>query len=337
MSAGNQRSSNQARTAFTGVTIATKAANFTLTANDNEFQEITLTGAGRDCTLPAYADSVARKFSIKNVSASALDITVKDAAAATVGVIGQNETGVLCCNGTAWTISVTPSGGSGDAYALLGGTQTFTGVNTMSAANVITHANTGLKVLDSGGDHATTIVQNSNEAANRTLNIPALGGNDTLATLGAANTFTATNTFSGACTVSTADLLTNGGVIVPTVEPVRFTIFPHATQTTYTLLNNRAVGWTVVGITVVPDLAQGGALTATIVKATANAAPSAGTTPMHAANAIDCNATANTSQVITLTATGADLVLAATDKIGIVFSAALTTGILSGTIWMKRS
>ncbi len=134
-----------------------------------------------------------------------------------------------------------------------------------------------------------------------------------------------------------ADGVRSGGVIVPTVEPIRFTIGPHATQTTYTLLNNRAVGWTVVGITVVPDLAQGGALTATIVKATANAAPASGTTPMHTANAIDCNATANASQVISLTATAADLVLAATDKIGIVFNAALTTGILSGTVWVKRT
>lgn len=261
------------RTAYTGHTATTATANVTLTNLSNEYQQITCSGGARTVTLPAYASSVGQKFCIANTSATALDITVADAAAVTVTTIGQNETGFFVSNGTTWMAVVTPSGSGTDGYALLG----------------------------------------------------------------AANTFTAANTFSSTVAVSTADALTEGGVIVPTVEPIRFTIGPHATQTTYTLLNNRSVGWTVVGITVVPDLAQGGALTATIVKATANAAPASGTTPMHTANAIDCNATANTSQVITLTATGADLVLAATDKIGIVFSAALTTGILSGTVWVKRS
>lgn len=337
MSQGNLRSSLQSKTAYSGFTATTAASNITLTNMSNEYQQVTCSGGARTVTLPAYASSVGQKFCIANTSATALAITVNDAASVLVCTIGKDETAFLVSDGSSWMSVVTPSGSGSDAYALLGADQTFTGVNTMSGANVITHANTGLKVLDTSADHATTIKQNSNEAANRIANIPALGADDTFAMIGQAQTFSAANTFGSTVAVSTADALTNAGVIVPTVEPVRFTIFPHATQTTYTLLNNRSVAWTVVGITVVPDLAQGGALTATIVKATANAAPSAGTTPMHTANAIDCNATANTSQVITLTATAADLALAATDKIGIVFSAALTTGILSGTIWMKRT
>lgn len=325
------------RTAYTGYTATTATSNVTLTNLSNEFQKITCSGGARTVTLPAYASSVAQKFCIANTSATALDITVNDAAAVLVCTIGQNETALLCSDGTAWFSTVFASGSGGGAVAYLADTQTFTGVNTMSGANIITHANTGLKVLDTSADHNTTIKQNSNEAANRIANIPALGADDTFAMIGQAQTFSAAQTFGSTVAVSTADALTNGGVIVPTVEPVRFTIMPHATQTTYTIFNNRAVGWTVVGITVVPDLAQGGALTATLVKATVNAAPASGTTPLHTANAIDCNATANTSQVITLTATGADLVLAATDKIGIVFNAALTTGILSGTVWIRRS
>lgn len=326
------------RTAYTGFTAATITATRTLTALSNEYQDVTCSGGGRTVKLPAYANSLGKKFCIKNSSASALDISVTDAADVAVVTIGQNETGFLVSNGTTWMSVVVATGSSTDAVAYLAATQTFTGVNTMSGANVITHANTGLIVYDTGADHTTTIKQNSNEAASRIAKIPALGADDTFAMIGQAQTFSALNTFStGGIAVTTADQLTVGAVIVPAVEPIRFTVMPHASAVTYTLLDNRAVGWTVVGITVVPDLAQGGALTATIVKATVNGTPASATTPMHTANAIDCNATANTSQVITLTGTGADLVLAATDKIGIVFNAALTTGILSGTVWVKRS
>lgn len=81
-------------------------------------------------------------------------------------------------------------------YVTIATAQTVTGVKTMSGANVITHANTGLRLLDTAGDHYTSVVQNSNEGANRTLNIPALGADDTLATLGTAQTFTGAKTFA---------------------------------------------------------------------------------------------------------------------------------------------
>lgn len=210
-----------------------------------------------------------------------------------------------------------------------------------AVVSIIDNTAAALAFKQGSNSYITLVTTDSSEAITLHKNTTASG---TLTSTGA---FTASSTSAlnddvtvasnKALAVTTADKLTVGGVIIPQTETVRFTIMPHASQTTYTIFNNRAVGWTVTGITVVPDLAQGGALTATLVKATVNAAPSSGTTPLHTANAIDCNATANTSQVITLTATGADLILAATDKIGIVFSAALTTGILSGTITLKRS
>jgi hypothetical protein len=74
-------------------------------------------------------------------------------------------------------------------------TQTITGVKTMSGANVITHAPTGLKLQDSNASHVVTIAA-GDEAANRTLSIPVLGGADTIATLGTAQTVTGQKTFA---------------------------------------------------------------------------------------------------------------------------------------------
>ena len=86
----------------------------------------------------------------------------------------------------------------------------------------------------------------------------------------------------------------------------------------------------------VPSTVAGGALTGTIVKAVSTATPVKTTTPMHAADALDFNATAYTVQVPALTATGADLQLAAGDRIGIDFSGALTAGRATVAITMKR-
>lgn len=112
-------------------------------------------------------------------------------------------------------------------------------------------------------------------------------------------------------------------------------ILPHASLTEQNLLVAREA-LQVLSIDVVPDLVQGGALTGTVVKASGTTAPAAGTTPMHTANAINFNATANTVQSIALTATEADLVLAAGDRIGLDLSAALTTGRAVITIRLRR-
>ena len=125
--------------------------------------------------------------------------------------------------------------------------------------------------------------------------------------------------------VTTADKLTVGGVIVPATLYENFRVGPHATVTEYDLMiAHRALQ--VTGIQVVPSTLQGGALTATVVKATGTATPVKTTTPMHTADAIDLNAGAYTLQTITLTATGADLILAAGERISIDYSAALTAG-----------
>lgn len=134
--------------------------------------------------------------------------------------------------------------------------------------------------------------------------------------------------------VTTADKLTVGGTIVPATIYESFRVGPHATVTEYDLMiAHRAI--TVTGIQVVPSTLQGGALTATICKCTGTAAPANGTTPMHTANAIDLNAGAYTVQTISLTGTAADLTLAAGNRIGIDYSAALTAGHAVVTIAYK--
>lgn len=134
--------------------------------------------------------------------------------------------------------------------------------------------------------------------------------------------------------VTSADKLTLGGVIVPAIMYWNFQIKPFATVTEYDLaVIKRAIQ--VVSIDVVPSTLQGGALTATIVKASGTSAPANGTTPLHTANSINLNTGAYTNQSVTLTATTADLIFAAGDRLGIDFSAAYTAGHAALTVGVK--
>lgn len=141
---------------------------------------------------------------------------------------------------------------------------------------------------------------------------------------------------TGAAAVGTADLLTVGGVIVPQTMIVPFIIGPHATLLTRTLFYAQTDGWTVTGVVANMDLVDDTAITASICKVTGNNVAVAATTPLHTGT-INCQTTAGTPQVLTLTSTGADLVLAATNKIGIIFSGAMDVGAISGWIKLKRS
>lgn len=108
-----------------------------------------------------------------------------------------------------------------------------------------------------------------------------------------------------------------------------------AGKTIYNLFVARR-GYTITSIDYVPDVAQGGALTACVVKATGTATPSTGTTPMQSSTTgINLNGTAHTVQSIALTATAADLVLAAGNRIALVLSGAMTTG--SGVLTIRMT
>jgi len=106
----------------------------------------------------------------------------------------------------------------------------------------------------------------------------------------------------------------------------------HATKTIHNIFTARRA-LRVLSIEYTPDIAQGGALTATVVKATGTATPASGTTPMHTAAGIDLNATAHTVQPITLSSTVADLALVAGERISFVESGAMTVG--SGNVSIR--
>jgi hypothetical protein len=134
--------------------------------------------------------------------------------------------------------------------------------------------------------------------------------------------------------VADADGLTVNGVIVPAIQYMNFQLKPFATVTEYDLaVIKRALQ--VVSIDVVPSTLQGGALTATIVKAASTDTPVKTTTPLHTADSINLNSGAYTNQSVTLTATAADLVFAAGNRIAIDFSAAYTAGHAALTIGYK--
>ena len=136
--------------------------------------------------------------------------------------------------------------------------------------------------------------------------------------------------------VSKAGVLSLNSQIVPDAEIlVSETISLHASKVVYNLFVARDA-WQVTNIDFVPDIAQGGALTGTVVKAVGTATPASATTPMHTADAINLNATAHTVQAITLSVTTADLQLAAGNRIGFVLNAALTVGSGLLTIRGKR-
>lgn len=91
------------------------------------------------------------------------------------------------------------------------------GVNTMVGANVIDHAPTGLRVYDSNSSNVITIAA-GDESNDRTVSLPVLGGNKTLALIDLAQTFTAIQTFSAGIVfpvvarTATADGLTTGTI-----------------------------------------------------------------------------------------------------------------------------
>jgi len=123
---------------------------------------------------------------------------------------------------------------------------------------------------------------------------------------------------------------------VPAVrETISFPVGLHATKVLYNMYV-ASVPVRVVSLKYTPDIVQGGALTATIVKATGTATPASATTPMHTAGAIDLNATAHTVQPLTLSSTVADLALVAGERIGFVESGAMTVGSGTVTISVER-
>lgn len=158
-------------------------------------------------------------------------------------------------------------------------------------------------------------------------------------------TASGTNTL-GSTTISTAktlavtdaDALTEAGIILPKTLQIVVTLQAHASLKTRNLFYATA-GYTITSIVYEPEVAEGtGSVVCTVCKVTGNNVAVAATTPMCTAFAV--TGTAGTPVVATLTGTAADLVLAATNKIGCIFTGGdefLDTGSGRLHITMKRS
>lgn len=88
----------------------TLSGNVTLTTDSPPLQFLDPGGSGRTITLPAEADSNGLKFFIVNEADAVEDLTVQDDSPATVGIIGQNEIGILLCDGVTWRSMITGTG-----------------------------------------------------------------------------------------------------------------------------------------------------------------------------------------------------------------------------------
>ena len=117
--------------------------------------------------------------------------------------------------------------------------------------------------------------------------------------------------------VASADKLTVGGGIMPQVIEVSFVgqTTEAATDRAF-FIANRA--YQVTAIRQVHSVAAGGASTLQVTKDTGTTAPGAGSDLL--SSAFDLNATANTVQTGALTATTADLQLAAGDRLSLDFA-----------------
>ena len=97
-----------------------------------------------------------------------------------------------------------------------------------------------------------------------------------------------------------------------------FTGTPAATNQTFFVAPH---AYRIIGLNEIHSVAAGGTSTLTVEKITGVTAPGSGTTTM--TGSFNLNATANTFQTATLTATGANALLAAGDRLGVVFANAI--------------
>lgn len=81
---------------------AALSGNVTLDATYPQVCKLDPGGSNRDVTLDAIATSEGLYRRIVNAADAAENLVVKNAAAATIGTINQNEQGEFYCDGAAW-------------------------------------------------------------------------------------------------------------------------------------------------------------------------------------------------------------------------------------------
>ena len=82
------------------VSVRTLTGADTLTEQSRNIQKLDPGGASRDVTVPADADGLFYVF--LNAAGTAENLVIKDAAAATIVTIGQDEGAAVYCEGGTW-------------------------------------------------------------------------------------------------------------------------------------------------------------------------------------------------------------------------------------------
>lgn len=188
----------------------TASGNITLVKESGRVQYIDANGSGRNVTLPAVTGLAGYSFFIVNTSTTAVDLTVKNASAATIGTIHQSEAGVFNCDGISWVGFVYTSAASG--FLTADGNTT----GATSAAQVLTN---GIKLDAITGNTATPLAIAGKVGATNTVGnaVTVTGGAGNGTGNGAAVTLTggasgagATGTGGAASLVGGAAASTNG-------------------------------------------------------------------------------------------------------------------------------
>lgn len=147
-------------------------------------------------------------------------------------------------------------------------------------------------------------------------------------------TFTGDMTVAGVgtktLTVTDADKLTVGGVIVPQEIAIPFTYT--ASSVDIGVFSAKGA-WNITGVELVPRVAgnDASAVNVTVKVCDSGEAPSSGDAALSAV--LDLKGTADTTQTGTL---GANVAVAATQYIALDFTGTLTNAVGMGTIWLKR-
>lgn len=138
----------------------TLSADTSLVAESARVQQFDANGSTRVVTLPAVGPNTGLEFFIVNTSTTAVNLTVKNASAATIGTVHQSESGIFWCDGATWTGFVYTTAASG--FLTADGNTT----GATSAAQILTN---GLKLDAITGNTATPLVIAAKVGATNTI------------------------------------------------------------------------------------------------------------------------------------------------------------------------
>lgn len=208
-------------------TTTTLSGAATLNKNSTRVQVFDANGSTRVVTLPTVTGNAGMNFFIINSSTTAVNLTVNQPTATTVGTVHQSESGTFYCDGVNWTGFVYTTAASGFLTADgattggTGSTQVFT--NGITIDTVIGNTAAALTVTAKVGasntvGNALTMAGGAGGATNATGGAASLTGgagagtgNGGLATLaGGVASGGATGTGGGVAVTSGASTATNG-------------------------------------------------------------------------------------------------------------------------------